>query len=69
MTPIQCIAMSSGAFSGSIRYTTLPSGRRLLNLYEQVAASDRTAQPQPIEHGERVLDAFLDVARFRPIRS
>ena len=50
-------------------YSFEPSGRRLIALYEQVAASDRGQAPEPLAHVERILDGFLNPARFRLIRS
>lgn len=50
-------------------FSRLPSGRRLLDLYRQVAASPRDQRPSPLPDGERILDEFLDFRRFRPIRS
>ncbi|MBN1910556.1 MAG: hypothetical protein JW818_12500 [Pirellulales bacterium] len=46
-----------------------PSGRRLLRLLEQVAASPRTSSLDPLPYPERILDAFLDPMRFRLIRT
>jgi len=46
-----------------------PSGRRLLDVYQQVAAGSRDVPPEPLSHPERILDQFLDLARFRLIRS
>jgi len=46
-----------------------PSGRRLLRLYRQVSVSRRGDVSETLFNGERILDAFLDFARFRPIRS
>ena len=50
-------------------YSHEPSGRRLLRIYRQVESSPRGDDPGPLPHGERILDAFLDFRRFRPIRS
>jgi hypothetical protein len=49
-------------------FSLIPSGRRLLDLYRQIAASPRTEGPQPLPHGGRIVQEFLDFARFRPIR-
>jgi len=46
-----------------------PSGRRLRQLYEQVAVEPRAARPEPLRAPQRILDRFLDFRRFRPIRS
>jgi len=50
-------------------FSPVPSGRRLLELYERVVASARDDAVQPVPHGERILDRFLDLGRFRLIRS
>lgn len=50
-------------------YSLVPSGRRLLDLYRQVAASPRAEGLQPPPDGGRILQEFLDFRRFRPIRS
>ncbi len=46
-----------------------PSGQRLLNIYTQVAASDRDETPQPLPGTDKVLDQFLRLDRFRLIRT
>jgi len=48
-------------------YSLEACGQRLARLYRAVVASDRTARPQPLD-GERILDQFLSLARFQPIR-
>lgn len=50
-------------------YSLVPVGRRLLDLYQRVASSLRFNRPRPLDDAERILDAFLDLKRFRPIRS
>jgi hypothetical protein len=50
-------------------FSLVPSGRRLLQLYQRVAASGRSRRLEPLPHGQRILDRFLDFRRFRPIRS
>jgi hypothetical protein len=50
-------------------FSRLPSGRRLLELYQQVASSPRDRPAEPLGNPERILDEFLDFRRFRPIRS
>ena len=46
-----------------------PSGRRLLEIYNRVTAAPRTDDPAPLDNAPRILDAFLDLHRFRLIRS
>jgi len=48
-------------------YSLEACGRRLGDLYRAVAGSPRVASVQPL-HAERVLDEFLRLARFQPIR-
>ncbi len=50
-------------------FSRVPSGRRLLKLYQQVALSPRHETPHPIEHPERILDRFIGLSRFRLLRS
>ena len=50
-------------------FSPLPSGRRLLETCERVAASPRGEAPKPLEHAGRILGPFLDPKRFRLIRS
>jgi hypothetical protein len=45
------------------------SGRRLLGIYRQVADSPRDKQVKPLAHAERLLDFFLQLERFRLLRS
>ncbi len=47
----------------------VPMGRRLLDVYGQVAASPRAHRTQPLPGAERIAEQFLDFARFRPLRS
>jgi hypothetical protein len=49
-------------------FSPIPSGRRLLDVYRQLVTSRPADGPQPPLNGERILEAFLDFARFRPIR-
>jgi len=53
----------------SRQYSLVPSGRRLLDLYRRVASSPRGTSPVPLQHADRILDRFLDLRRFRLIRS
>lgn len=46
-----------------------PSGRKLLDLYRQMAAGRRDQIPQPLCGAGRILDELLAFRRFRPIRS
>ncbi|MDD4270685.1 MAG: hypothetical protein PHO07_10880 [Pirellulales bacterium] len=48
-------------------YSEEACGRRLGQLYRQVAASPRSAARQPLD-AERLLEEFLGLARFQPIR-
>lgn len=48
-------------------YSEEACGRRLAELYRHVAASPRSAERQPLD-AERLLDEFLGLARFQPIR-
>lgn len=50
-------------------YSLVPSGRRLLDLYRRVVSSRREASLAPLQHADRILDRFLDLSRFRLIRS
>ena len=50
-------------------FSLLPGGRRLLELYARVAASPRDEVPQALPYTGRILDRFLNLARYRPIRS
>ena len=49
-------------------FSLVPSGRRLLQVYRQLAASPRAEGPERPPNGERILQVFLEFARFRPIR-
>ncbi len=49
-------------------YSLLASGQRLVDVYCQVAGSPRAEAPEPLPHSERILQQFLDFARFRPMR-
>ncbi len=46
-----------------------PSGRRLVDLYEQVISSPRDESPEPLPNAGRILDQFLSIDRFRLIRT
>jgi len=50
-------------------YALIPSGRRLAALYRQALDSPRHLPPRPLAQAARILDAFLDLNRFRLIRS
>ncbi len=49
-------------------YSRLTSGRRLVELYRKVLAGPRTGRSQSLADGEAILDRFLRLERFRPIR-
>ena len=48
-------------------YSLEACGRRLMQLYRGVAGSPRSASRQPFD-AERILDEFLSLSRFQPIR-
>jgi hypothetical protein len=49
-------------------YSLQVCGRRLQDAYRSVAASPRDEGLGPLTQGERILDAFLELPRFHPIR-
>jgi hypothetical protein len=49
-------------------YSLDASGRRLSEIYREAMADPRHRPPGALNHGERILDAFLRFARFRPVR-
>ena len=49
-------------------YAPEVGGRRLRDLYRSVLAADRSDPVEPIACADHVLDAFLDLPRFHPIR-
>jgi len=50
-------------------FSRVPSGRRLLDLYQHVAGSRRDETTRPLEGAGRILDRFLGLDRFRLLRS
>ncbi len=50
-------------------YSLIPIGRRLLALYRQVAAAPRDEPPEPLPRTESILDQFLQLDRFRLMRT
>ncbi len=52
-------------------FSLVPSGMRLRELYHELlaAAVAEGFAPQPLAHPDRILDRFLDVDRFRMLRS
>jgi hypothetical protein len=50
-------------------FSRVPSGRRLLDLYQRVAESPRDESPRPLEGAGQILDRFLGLDRFRLLRS
>ena len=50
-------------------FSRVPSGRRLLDLYQCVAGSPRDETAGPLEGAGRILDRFLGLDRFRLLRS
>lgn len=61
------LAVEENATAVRQAYSLAACGQRLAQLYRTVVASDRTARPPPLD-GERILDQFLSLARFQPIR-
>jgi hypothetical protein len=49
-------------------YSLVESGRRLITIYRSVSNSLRHASCEALEHGERILDYFLNLDRFRAVR-
>lgn len=49
-------------------YSLASCGRRLSDIYHRVRASDRDHSHVPLPHGERILQGFLDISRFHPLR-
>jgi len=65
---------TSEMIDGNVRaisqhYALLPSGRRLLELYQSVAAGGPKDEIRPLPDRGSILDYFLDPRRFRPILS
>ena len=50
-------------------YSLRVSGRRLLDLYHRVVSSPRSGCPEALRHPDRIFGRFLDLRRFRLIRS
>ncbi|NIL98179.1 MAG: hypothetical protein GTO53_10165 [Planctomycetales bacterium] len=49
-------------------YSLARSGRRLVEIYQRVGGSDRDQQLRSPPRGQRVLENFLDLSRFHPLR-
>jgi len=49
-------------------YSLVPSGRRLRGLLELAADAPRDEPLAPLPRPERILEAFLDPGRYRPVR-
>ena len=49
-------------------YSLKASGAKLKQLYDCVMESDVEAEIQPLTHGGRILNTFLDVTRLHPVR-
>ena len=49
-------------------YSPEASGRRMWDVLRAVAASPRDEVPSVLPHAERILDAFLELGRFRALR-
>ena len=50
------------------QYSLAKCGGRLIDLYGNITASDRNHDLQPLADGNRILETFLDLARFCPVR-
>ena len=50
-------------------YAPSSTGAKLVKIYEQVLHSSRDKTVCPLSHGEKILESFLTLERFRPIRS
>jgi hypothetical protein len=50
-------------------FSLRPSGNRLLEIYQRAFSSPRNDTPRALSHPSRILDRFLDLCRFRLIRS
>jgi hypothetical protein len=50
------------------QYSLASCGTRLLEIYRQVVSSNRDSLLQPLKHGARILECFLDPSRFHPVR-
>jgi len=50
-------------------FSRLPSGRRLLEVYQRLAECPRDEPARPLEGAGRILDRFLGLDRFRLLRS
>ena len=49
-------------------YSVADSGRRLMEIYEQIESSDRDDEMKQLEHGNRILERFLSLPRFHQLR-
>ncbi len=63
----ELIAANEAAIRGV--YALEPSGRRLLEVYGQLAAAPRDGSPIPLADPQKILAQFLTPSRFRPLRS
>ena len=60
--------VASNARAVERTYSLGPRGEALLELYRLVDTALRDEPIEPLEHGERILERFLDPTRLRPIR-
>ena len=51
------------------KYDPLSTGQKLKMIYGQVLESSRETAESPLSHGETILESFLTMERFCPIRS
>ena len=51
------------------KYCLQKCGRTLHGIYRAVAASRRDGSPRPPAQGRRIIEGFLDLSRFHPIRT
>ena len=61
--------IDSNAAAVQTNYAPSSTGAKLVKIYEQVLHSSRDKIVSPLSHGEKILESFLSLERFRPIRS
>ena len=68
-------AVDDGVVEGNVRvirktYSLGPCGDRLVGLYRRILADSGAGwEPAPAASGTAILNAFLDLPRFRPLRN
>ena len=50
-------------------YSPESCGRRLAGIYQSLLTSDRSTPIEGPSRGERILESFLDIRRYCPVRS